>query len=44
MSDIAEFYTEFMQEIYARSGAEGDFNEAVLAGIYIGKAIAVRYM
>ena len=29
MSDIQDFYNEFMQEIYARSGAEGDFNEAV---------------
>jgi len=29
MSDIQEFYNEFMQEIYARSGAESDFNEAV---------------
>ena len=29
MSDIQDFYNEFMQEIYARSGAESDFNEAV---------------
>ena len=29
MSNISEFYNEFMQEIYARSGAESDFNEAI---------------
>lgn len=29
MSDIKEFHKEYMQEIYARSGAENDFNEAV---------------
>ena len=30
MSDIKEFHKEYMQEIYARSGAENDFNEAVV--------------
>lgn len=29
MTDIHEYYDEFMQEIYARSGVESDFNEAI---------------
>ena len=29
MTELTTYYTDFMQEIYARSGAESDFNETV---------------